>query len=73
MGEKCLPYTKLHLVHEVDDKHSRQIEAYTKFLDECVLGCTEEYDVSWIIDQHRKRSELTNVGTDEVGFSSRST
>jgi len=41
MGEKRLPYTKLDLMHEVDDKHLRQIKIVTKFLSECVLSCTK--------------------------------
>ena len=41
MGEKCLPYSKLNLMHEVNDKHLWQIETAAELLIKRILSCTE--------------------------------
>jgi hypothetical protein len=68
MGEKCLPNTKLDLMHEVDDKHLWHIKFVAKFLNKSVLICISETSVKAL---GTTCNELTNVGTDEVDFSKR--
>ena len=70
MSEKCLPYTKLDLMHEVDDKHLWHIKTVAKSLNKSVLSCISETSVK-ALGTTCNDSELTNVRTDEVDFSKR--
>jgi len=43
MGEERLPYSKLELVHEIDDQHIGWVECCAELLNKGILVCENQY------------------------------